>query len=170
MTTATFYIRPHFSGAGFASATFYLPFRGVTGLYSNINAVPARTSRKKRWKLPKDDAWVVPGTGKPTADFALHWDYIVEKVLGGSNNKTLPEVENLVTTSQLDTVVASLRGEAQAAQLNAVAQALAAVRELLMAGAYPGATQIPPVPLQPAEVTAPYVPPADPGTSAGGGD
>lgn len=165
-TTATVYVKPTFASSGGGGAVVYIPFRAVTGLYSAINARSASTSRKKFWKSPKDAPWVDPQTGKPTVEFAQHWDYVVEKILGGSNNKTLPQVENLITYGQAEALFSSLIAGALSQQINANAQALDTMKQVLAAAAVPGVAQIPPVQLQPADVT-----PATPifGDTGGGG-
>jgi hypothetical protein len=94
-------------------------------------------------------------------------DYIAEKVLGGSNNKTLPQVENLITYSQAESLFSTLIGAALQQQVTANAQVLEAMRQTLVAAAVPGTVQIPPVQLQPADVT-PTIVPVPPETGGGG--
>lgn len=166
-TTATFYLRPGFQPSGGTGAVFYAVFRGVTGLFSAVTATTGGV-RKKNWKPDRDSAWVDPQTGKPSVQLVQFVDYISEKVLGGSTNKTLPQVENLITYAQAQSLFTTLIGAALSQQINANAQALDAVKQVLMSAGTPGVTQIPPVQLAPAEVNQPTLPDSPGGD--GGGD
>lgn len=168
-TTATLYLRPSFSAGGGGGAVILIPLRFVTGLFSAVTAVSASTSRNKDWKPDRDSAWVDPKTGKPTVQLVKFVDYVAEKVLGGSNNKTLPQVESLITYAQAQSLFTTLIGAALAQQVSAIAQSADATRQVLVAAGTAGAAQIPPVPLAPADVNQPTLP-ESPGGDGGGGD
>jgi hypothetical protein len=166
-TTATVFLRPTFGTGGGGGAVVFFPFRSVSGLYSAINSGGAGV-RRKDWKPDRNSAWF-DKEGRPSVQFVKFIDYIADKVLGGSNNKTLPEVESLITYSQAQSLFTDLFSQAIQAQTNANAQALDAMKQVLIAAAVPGTAQIPPVQLQPVDVTPPpYIPP-DIGSAGGGG-
>jgi hypothetical protein len=157
-TAAVLLIRPQLGASVGVSrstaAVLFVPWRGVSGLFSSSGITSATAKNLKSWK-PSALAPVVDDKGCITPAWNKFIDYLIETVLGGASAPTLPQVQRSIGYSEAQSLIVNAVAAALQQQVQSNAQSLAAAVEVLKSNTLTGAVQIPTVQLQPIDVTPP---------------
>lgn len=135
MTTALAYFKPYGAAAGSTTAVAFVCVRALSGLYaSNISTAAV----KKNWK-PHAMTPFVDSKGFISPEWNRFLGDLANRKLGGSIFPTVPDLAQFITRQQVDALLTAAQD--QMAQQNA--QAIAAIREVLIAAGTTGAAAIP---------------------------
>lgn len=161
-TGAVLYVRPRFTSGvtpGRSSgAVLYVGVRAVSGVYQTGVVDSANRRMADAW-LPSANVpigWVtVNGVSLPVRIDIQSWyrflHTVAEIKLGGFTGNTVPDVVAAVETTQADAVTNAQRVSAVASQALTNAESLDVARQVIINNALTGASQIPPVQMNPGE-------------------
>lgn len=175
-SAAVVYVRPTIRGPRGGRGVVLATHRQVAGLYTTSLT---RSVSKKNWRphggVSIGD--VVDQNGNPTGqsvkvnpDWMRHFADLGQRKLGGATFPTVPDITEIFQLSQSNATAISQIQTALEQMVNANAQSLAALLQVVQTAALAGAAQIPPVVLARQETNIPPAPDPLGGAGGGGGD